>query len=78
MAMVQLRCPETGKPMDLGDVSPHAAQAAVLYSKEIPCRNCGKKHLWTNGHDALVLKTLQASPEASRVLVEGYSAAALP
>jgi hypothetical protein len=54
--MVQLRCPETGKPMDLGDVPPDAVLAAVLYSKEIPCPHCGKAHPWTSWHDALVLK----------------------
>jgi endogenous inhibitor of DNA gyrase (YacG/DUF329 family) len=78
MAIVQLKCPETGNPIDLGDVAPNANLAAALYATEIPCPHCGKKHRWTSGHDALVLRTLQASPEASRVLVEGESATALP
>ena len=78
MAKVQLNCPETGNPIDLGDVPPDANLALALYATEIPCPHCGRKHRWTSGHDTLILRTLQASPEASRVLVEAESATALP
>lgn len=36
---VQLMCPETGKPVDIGEF-----QAAVLSSTEITCPHCGKNH----------------------------------
>jgi hypothetical protein len=76
--MVQLMCPETGKPLDIGDVPPGAFQAAVLSSTEIPCPHCGKNHLWTSGHLGVAMQALHDSPKASHVLVEGGSATALP
>jgi hypothetical protein len=76
--MVQLMCPETAKPVDNGDVPPGAVQAAVLSVRDIPCPHCGKNHLWSSGHLGLAMRALHDSPEASRVLVEGGSATALP
>lgn len=76
MAMVQLVCLET--PVDIGDVPPGAFQAAVLSVTEISCPHCGGNHLWTSGQLGLAMRALRGSPEASRVLVEGGSATALP
>jgi hypothetical protein len=78
MAMVQLMCPKTGKPVDVGDVPPGAFQAAVLSVTEIACPHCGKNHLWSSGQLGLAMRALHESPEAGRVLVEGGSATALP
>jgi hypothetical protein len=77
MAMAQLTCPETGKPVDILEVPAGAFQAAVLSSTEIPCPHCGKNHLWTSGDLGLAMRALHDSPEASRVLVEAGSATAL-
>jgi hypothetical protein len=77
MAMVQLACPETGKPVDILDVPPGAYQGAALTVSEISCPHCGKNHLWSSGHLALAMRALHDSPKASRVLVEGDSAKAL-
>ena len=77
MAIVQLTCPETGKPVDILEVPAGAFQAAVLSSTEIPCPHCGKNHLWTSGDLGLAMRALHDSPEASRVLVEAGSATAL-
>jgi hypothetical protein len=78
MAMVQLECPETGDPVDVGDVPPEAFQAAVISVTEIPCPHCGGKHLWSSGHLGLAMRALHDSPGASRVLVDGGSATAFP
>jgi hypothetical protein len=77
MAIVQLTCPETGKPVDILEVPAGAFQAAVLSSTEIPCPHCGKNHLWTSGDLGLAMRAPHDSPEASRVLVEAGSAMAL-
>jgi hypothetical protein len=76
--MVQLMCPETRKPVDVGDVPPGAFQAAVLSVTEIPCPYCGKTHLWSSGQLGLAMRALHDSPDARRVLVQGGSATAFP
>jgi hypothetical protein len=70
MAMVQLKCPETGKPIYLGEVPPDAHIAASLWSRPITCPHCGANHPWTSGHFALAMKALHDSPGATRVLVD--------
>src|SRR3954454_2514911 len=53
MALVQLKCPETGEPVDIGDVSPRIAlmpQEASLWVREIPCPHCGDTHRWSSGN----------------------------
>jgi endogenous inhibitor of DNA gyrase (YacG/DUF329 family) len=80
VAIVQLECPETGKPVDIGDVSPEVAlmpTAAVLAVTEIPCPHCGAGHPWSSGHWVRAMNALRDSPEATRILVEGDSASAL-
>jgi hypothetical protein len=78
MAMVQLKCPETGKPVDVVDVPPGAAMGGALSVTEIACPHCGKNHLWSSGHLGLAMRALNDFPEASRVLVDDGSATALP
>ena len=75
--MVQVKCPETGKPVDIMEVRPHSPMHADRFSKLVPCPHCGKSHTWTSGMRGLAYRTLNASPEATRVLVEGDSATAL-
>jgi hypothetical protein len=76
MAMLQLKCPTTGRPVDLGDVPPDANIALSLWSREVPCPHCGGKHVWTSGHLALGMQALHASPDATRVLIDGDHASA--
>jgi len=76
--MVQLKCPETGKLVDLGDVAPEAHIALSLWSRPVACPHCGKEHSWTSGQLGLAIETLRRSPKATRVLVEDGSATALP
>jgi hypothetical protein len=81
MAMLQLKCSETGKPVDIADCPPDAHLALSLWSRPIACPHCGKDHPWTSGHLGLAMQALQRSPEASRVLVDhaqdGVSATAI-
>jgi hypothetical protein len=82
MAVLQLNCPETAKPVDVvRDAVPNGIVPLALFSKEIPCPHCGKNHLWTSGHLALAIGALHDSPDATRVLVDqardGLSATAL-
>lgn len=85
MAMVQLKCPETGKPIDIGDAPPERLNmptASAKTSREIPCPHCGKGHIWTSSHLAHALMAFRDTPDATRLLVEttqdGPSATALP
>ena len=82
MAMVQLKCPETGEPVDIQDVSPRIAllrrHNLALWVRRIPCPHCGDTHPWSSGDQVRALESLADSPEATRVLVEGESATALP
>jgi endogenous inhibitor of DNA gyrase (YacG/DUF329 family) len=86
MAMVQLKCPETGKLIDIRDVPPeyaHAPMATVATHREIPCPYCGKGHIWTSSHFSHAMIALRDSPDATRVVVEptlteSVSATALP
>src|SRR4051812_41362303 len=70
MAIVQLTCPETGKPVDILEVPAGAFQAAVLSSTEIPCPHCGKTHLWTSGDlglsDASAPRLTRGEPRTRR------------
>jgi hypothetical protein len=42
------------------------------------CPHCGEEHSWTSGHLGLAMQTLHSSPDATRVLVDGGAATALP
>jgi endogenous inhibitor of DNA gyrase (YacG/DUF329 family) len=84
MAMVQVKCPETGKPIDIGDVPPEYADvpmATVATIREIRCPQCGKGHIWSSAHVGQAMIALRDSPDATRVLVDatqdGPSATAL-
>ena len=80
MAKVQLKCLDTGEPVDIRDVSPRIAlmpQSAPAWGQEVPCPHCGKTHRWTSSDWSRVLQALRDSPDATRVLVEGDSATAL-
>jgi hypothetical protein len=77
MAMLQLRCPETEKPVELGDVPPDAKIALSLWSREVPCPHCGRTHVWTSGHLGLAMQALHTSPHATRVVIDGDRASAL-
>ena len=83
MAVLQLNCPETGRPVDLvRNAVPNGIVPLALFVREILCPHCGKSHLWTHGHLALGIQTLHDSPDATRVLLDhaqdGLSATALP
>lgn len=82
--MVQLKCPETGKPVDIGEVTrdtrdggPFRGEADVYGARPVPCPHCGNDHPWSANRIGLALLALQGSPEASRVLVDSESATAL-
>jgi endogenous inhibitor of DNA gyrase (YacG/DUF329 family) len=79
MAMVQLKCPETGKPVDIRNVetAPEVFNLA-MHIREIPCPHCGEGHTWTSSEYVRAMMTLRDSPDASRILVDGESATALP
>jgi len=82
VAMVQFKCPTTGKAIDILEYRSGMGIAAVRFSKSLACPHCGDSHTWTSGHLGEAIMTLQRSPQASRVLVEttqdGVSATALP
>jgi hypothetical protein len=82
VAMVQLKCPETGKAIDLFEYWSGMAITADIFSTSIPCPHCGESHTWTSSYRGEAIQALQRSPHATRVLVEttedGYSATALP
>lgn len=78
MALLQLKCPETGKLVEIADVPPEAHIALSLWSRPIACPHCGTEHPWTSGQLARAMKALHDSPGAARVLVEGDSATAVP
>jgi endogenous inhibitor of DNA gyrase (YacG/DUF329 family) len=78
MAMVQLKCPKTGKPVDIKDLPPNSLMPLDIFSRPIRCPHCGEDHTWTSGKRALAYQALKASPEARRILVDGESATALP
>jgi hypothetical protein len=75
--MVQLKCPETGKPVDILEVPPGALMALSYTVTEVTCPQCGKNHPWSSGYMGLAMQALHSSPEASRILVDGESATAL-
>lgn len=78
MAMVQLKCPETGEPVDIEETSPGAMRFAHMFSKPVSCPHCGKSHTWTSHLQDLAQLALNASPDTTRVLVDGDSATAFP
>lgn len=82
VAMVQLKCPETGKPIDVFEYRSGMGIHADIFSRPLPCPHCGESHTWTSGYRGQAIMALQRSPDASRVLVEttqdGFSATALP
>jgi len=82
VAVVQLKCPETGEPIDVWRHRVGAPITANAFSTMIPCPHCGKAHQWTSGDRGLAAQTLQSSPDSTRVLVEytpdGSVATALP
>jgi hypothetical protein len=82
VAMVQLKCPESGEAIDIFEYRSGMGITADLFSRPIPCPHCGENHTWTSGYRGQAIQALQRSPHASRVLVEttqdGFSATALP
>jgi endogenous inhibitor of DNA gyrase (YacG/DUF329 family) len=82
MATVQLKCPETGKLVDVWEYEPGDVVPADRFSKLIPCPHCGESHQWSSSDRGLATKAIGRSPGATRVLVErtpaGTSATALP
>jgi hypothetical protein len=82
VAMVQLKCPEIGKAIDIFEYRSGMGITADLFSGPIACPHCGENHTWTNGYRGQAIQALERSPRASRVLVEatqdGFSATALP
>jgi hypothetical protein len=82
VAMVQLKCPETGKAIDMFEYRSGMGITADSFSRSIPCPHCGENHTWTSGYRGQAIMALQRSPHASRVLVEttqdGFAATALP
>jgi hypothetical protein len=83
MAVVQLKCPETGEPFDVWRHEPGAPITADAFSAWIPCPHCGDNHDWSSSERGLAAQALQRSPSATRILVErtpagDYSATALP
>jgi hypothetical protein len=82
VAMVQLKCPETGKAIDMFEYRSGMGITADSFSRSIPCPHCGESHPWTSWYRGQAIMALQRSPHASRVLVEttqdGFSATALP
>jgi hypothetical protein len=81
MAMIQLKCPDTGEPVDIGDLSPRIAllrrHTLALWVRETPCRHCGETHPWSSSDWIRASEALADSPDATRVLVESDSATAL-
>lgn len=85
MTMVQLKCPETGRAIDIGDVEPrvaHMPMTADLRMSTVACPHCGEHHRWGSPHWGNAMIALRDRPDATRVLVEGtpegISATALP
>ena len=82
VAMVQLKCPETGRAIDMFEYRSGMGIPLDRFSRSIPCPHCGGSHTWTSGYRGQAIMALQRSPHASRVLVEttqdGFSATALP
>jgi len=70
MAVLLFKCPETGTPVDLGEVSPEAHLALSLWSRPTSCPHCGNDHRWTSAHLRLAMQALQDSPQSSRVLID--------
>jgi len=75
---VQLMCPETGEPVDIEETSPNAMRKAHGFWSQVSCPHCGKSHTWSSHLQSLAQEALNASPEATRVRVDGDSATALP
>lgn len=82
VAMVQLKCPETGTPIDIFEYRSPGVMTLDIFSRQIPCPHCGEHHTWTSSYRGEAVMALQRSPDASRVLVEttpdGFSATAFP
>ena len=82
VAMVQLQCPETGKPIDIYEYRSPGVTTADIFSRPIACPHCGESHAWTSWYRGEAVMALQRSPDATRVLVEatedGCSARAYP
>jgi endogenous inhibitor of DNA gyrase (YacG/DUF329 family) len=82
MAIVQLKCPETGKPVDVWEYRPGDLVTADLFSRLIPCPHCGQNDQWTSSERGLAAQSIERSPRPTRVLVErtqeGSSATVLP
>jgi endogenous inhibitor of DNA gyrase (YacG/DUF329 family) len=81
MAMLQLKCPETGKPIDLRDARPPRPNTLYntgLWIEEIPCPHCGETHRWTKSQWVSAKEALRDSPDAARVLIDRNSVSTLP
>jgi endogenous inhibitor of DNA gyrase (YacG/DUF329 family) len=71
MATVQIKCPETGKAVEVWHYRPGDIVQANRFQKLIPCPHCGSEHTWSSHDRGLAVQALQTSPTAARVLVEG-------
>lgn len=63
MAMLQLKCPETGKPVDLHDVPAEEALLPIGGAAKvwrIPCPHCGGSHTWTSSGFAMAMGALRS------------------
>ncbi len=79
MAMLQLKCPKTAERIDIQEVPPHLALAhhnASAWGTEVPCPHCGETHMWTSSEWIRALQTLRDSPNATRLLIDGYDVSA--
>jgi len=50
MAIVQIKCPETGKPVDVWRYQRGGIVQANIFQKLVSCPHCGKEHPWSS-HD---------------------------
>ena len=76
MAMLQLKCPDTGRPVDLRDAPPDANIALSASSRRSRVFTAAGKNRWTSGHLGLAIQALYASPDVTRVLIDGEYASA--
>jgi endogenous inhibitor of DNA gyrase (YacG/DUF329 family) len=81
MALLQLKCPNSGEPIDLHDAQPPRPNALYntdLWGAEVPCPHCDETHMWWKPQWVSAMEALRESPEAARVLIDGNSVTALP
>jgi hypothetical protein len=49
MALIMLKCPKTGKELQVGFPIPRADFDAARFERQVygPCPGCGRMHLWS-------------------------------